>query len=178
MFSSGAVANRFEPRSMASTNNNLKGVFMKRILVSAALAAVLVFSTAIVASSATSDDAKAMVQKAVAFYKANGKEKAIAEFNNPKGQFVKGDLYVVVQGYDGVLLANGGNQKIVGQNHLELKDPGGKFFVKEMVETAKKGGGWVTYEWVNPVTKKIGTKKAWIQGVEGDNLYINVGFFE
>jgi hypothetical protein len=151
---------------------------MKRIIVCVALAAVFMLSTAIVAFSATPEDAKALAQKAMAFYKANGKEKAIAEFNNPKGQFVKGDLYVVVQGYDGVLLANGGNQKIVGQNHLELKDPSGKYFVKEMIEAAKKGGGWVTYSWTNPVTKKIGAKKAWIQGIEGEALYINVGFFE
>ncbi len=151
---------------------------MKRIVVCVALAAVFMFSTAIVAFSATPDDAKALAEKAMAFYKANGREKAIAEFNNPKGQFVKGDLYVVLQGFDGVLLANGGNQKIVGQNHLELKDPTGKFFVKEQIETAKKGGGWMTYSWVNPVTKKIGTKKAWIQKIEGENAYINCGVFQ
>lgn len=33
----------------------------------------------------TRDEAVAMVKKAAAFYKANGKEKALAEFNNPKG---------------------------------------------------------------------------------------------
>lgn len=151
---------------------------MKKVTVCFAVALAVFFGAALVAHAATADDAKALAQKAAAFYKANGKEKAIAEFNNPKGQFVKGDLYVVVQGYDGVLLANGGNQKIVGQNHLELKDPSGKFFVKEQVETAKKGGGWVTYSWANPVTKKIGAKKAWIQAIEGENSFINVGFFQ
>ena len=135
-------------------------------------------ATVIVAFSATPEEAKGMAEKAMAFYKANGKEKAIAEFNNPKGQFVKGDLYVVVQGFDGVLLANGGNPSLVGQNHLELKDPGGKFFVKEMVETAKKGSGWVTYNWTNPVTKKIGTKKAWIVKIDGENAYVNCGVFQ
>jgi signal transduction histidine kinase len=143
-----------------------------------ALAVIFVMSSALVAFSATPDEAKQLAAKAMAFYKANGKEKAIAEFNNPKGQFVKGDLYVVVQGFDGVLLANGGNPALVGQNHLELKDPGGKFFVKEEVEIAKKGSGWMTYQWVNPVTKKVGAKKAWIQRIEGENAFINCGFFE
>ncbi len=151
---------------------------MKRGIVCAVLAIIFVMSSALVALSATPDEAKQLAAKAMAFYKANGKEKAIAEFNNPKGQFVKGDLYVVVQGFDGVLLANGGNPGLVGQNHFELKDPGGKFFVKEEVEVAKKGSGWVTYQWVNPVTKKVGQKKAWILRIEGENAFINCGFFE
>jgi cytochrome c len=151
---------------------------MKRIIASLLFVAVFVLFAAPVAHAATAEEAKAMAQKAKAFYKTNGKEKAIAAFNDPKGQFVKGDLYIVVQGYDGVLLANGGNQKIVGQNHLELKDPGGKFFVKEMIEAAKNGGGWVTYQWTNPVTKKIGVKKAWIEKVEGEDFYINCGVFQ
>jgi methyl-accepting chemotaxis protein len=150
---------------------------MKRIIICVALAVAFMLSTTVVAFSATPEDAKALAEKAMAFYKAHGKEKAIAEFNNPAGQFVKGDLYVVVQGFDGVLLANGGNPKLVGQNHLELKDPTGTFFVKQMVEAAKKGGGWVTYQWTNPVSKKIGTKKAWIQKIEGENVYINCGVF-
>ena len=151
---------------------------MKRMLVSLLLVAVFVMVAAHMAQAATQEEAKALAGKAMAYWKANGKDKAIAEFNNPTGPFVKGDLYVVVQSFEGVVLANGGNPKLVGQNHFEMKDPGGKFFVKDMVEAAKTGSGWVTYQWVNPVTKKIGTKKAWIQRVEGENLYINCGFFE
>ena len=43
---------------------------------------------------ATIDEAKTMVEKAEAYYQANGKEKTIQEINNPKGEFVKGELYV------------------------------------------------------------------------------------
>ena len=91
---------------------------MKRGIVCAVLAIIFVMSSALVALSATPDEAKQLAAKAMAFYKANGKEKAIAEFNNPKGQFVKGDLYVVVQGFDGVLLANGGNPASRGTEPL------------------------------------------------------------
>jgi cytochrome c len=151
---------------------------MKRVTSWLVAAVLVVFGFVCVAQAATPDDAKALAEKAAAFYKANGKEKAIAEFNNPTGQFVKGDLYVVLQGFDGVLLANGGNQKIVGQNHLELKDPNGKFFVKEMVDVAKKGGGWVTYAWTNPSTKKVQPKKSWIQKADGADIMINCGVFQ
>ena len=73
---------------------------MKRIIASLLFVAVFVLFAAPVTHGATAEEAKAMAQKAKAFYKANGKEKAIAEFNDPKGQFVKGDIYIVVQGYD------------------------------------------------------------------------------
>jgi signal transduction histidine kinase len=161
-----------------AVNTPKEGIVMKRIVVSTLLVALLFSASAFVVQAATRDDAKAFAEKAVAYWKANGKEKAVAEFNNPKGQFVKGDMYIVIQGFDGVLLANGGNPALVGQNHLELKDPNGKQFVKEMVEAAKKGGGWVTYSWTNPVTKKIGTKKAWIKQIEGEQAYVNCGVFQ
>ena len=151
---------------------------MKRSAAWLATVVFVVFGMVLVAQAATPEDAKALAEKATAFYKANGKEKAIAEFNDPSGQFVMGDLCIVLQGFDGVLLANGGNQKIVGQNHLELKDPTGKYFVKEQVETAKKGGGWVTYSWTNPTTKKVQPKKAWVQKVDGADIMINCGVFQ
>ena len=40
----------------------------------------------------TAKEAMAVVDKAIAYYKANGKAKAFAEFNNKKGQFLKKDL--------------------------------------------------------------------------------------
>ena len=130
--------------------------------------------------AATPEDAKAIAEKAIAFWKANGKDKAIAEFNNPKGQFVKGDLYVVVEAFDGVVLAHGGNLGLVGKSLFDQKDPTtGKYFVKEMIEIAKtKGSGWLEYNWVNPVTKKIGLKKSWIVRVEGEDYLVNCGAYK
>jgi cytochrome c len=91
---------------------------------------------------------------------------------------VKGDLYVVLQDFNGVVLANGGNPGLVGQNHLALKDPDGKYFVKESVDIAKKGSGWLEYSWVNPVSKKVQPKKSWIKKVEGMDVFTNCGLFQ
>lgn len=152
---------------------------MKKVSRALCLVSLVVFGLVCVAQSATLDEAKAMAEKAAAFMKANGKEKAIAEFNNPDGQFKKGDLYVFAQGFDGLMLANGGNPKLSGQNHLELKDPTGKLFVKEMIELAKtKGSGWVNYSWTNPATKKVQPKKTWVQKVEGMDVYVGCGIFQ
>ena len=90
--------------------------------------------------AATLDEAKALGEKAAVYVKANGKEKGIAEINNPKGQFVKGEMYVTANDFTGTVLANPMSPGLVGQNHIGLKDPDGKLFVKEMVEIAKTKG--------------------------------------
>ena len=78
-----------------------------------------------------------------------------------------------------VFFCNGGNPSLVGQNHLELKDPSGKLFNKECVDVVKtKGSGWVDYQWVNPVTKKVGAKTVWVQRVEGTDIYIGAGVWK
>ena len=153
---------------------------MKRIVVSLVLVAAFVTFAAHLAQAATPEDAKAMAEKAVAFWKANGKDKAVAEFNNPKGQFVKGDLYVVVQDFQGNVLAHGGNQGLVGKSLFDQKDPStGKYFVQDMIEIAKaKGTGWVEYDWINPVSKKLQPKKSWIVRLEGENCFLVCGAFK
>ncbi|HEY3278428.1 MAG TPA: cache domain-containing protein [Syntrophorhabdaceae bacterium] len=152
---------------------------MKRIITGLVVMMVLVFCAAFISQAATQEEAKANVEKAMAFWKANGKDKAIAEFNNPKGQFTKGDMYIHVQDFSGVMLANGGNPKLVGQNHLEVKDASGKTFVKEQIDTAKtKGSGWVNYMWTNPSTKKVQAKTAWVQKVDGENIFIGCGVWK
>ena len=82
------------------------------------------------------DEAVAMVKKAVSAIKAEGPGKAYTEISNPSGEFVDGDLYIVVYGLDGMVLAHGADAKRIGTNQLADKDPDGKAFVKERVELA------------------------------------------
>jgi len=152
---------------------------MKKGVIVALAVVAFVFATSLVVKAATPDDAKAMVEKAYSYYKANGKEKAFSEISNPQGQFVKGDLYVFVQDFTGVNLAHGGNPKFVGLNHSGLKDPDGVYFIKEMAEVAKgKGSGWVDYKWVNPTTKKLQTKATYVKRIEGSDSYMACGVYK
>lgn len=140
-----------------------------------AMLVVAVFSSVVFAES-SKDQAVALVKKAEAYLKANGKDKAFAEISNPKGQFIKGELYLFVQDFNGAMLAHGSNPKLAGKNLVNLKDPDGKFFVQEMIKTAKHGSGWVDYKWNNPVTKKIEAKTSYIQPV-GD-IFIGCGIYK
>ena len=151
---------------------------MKRILCGAVLIAFLfLIGTACTVNAATFEEAKGLAEKAAAFWKANGKEKAVAEINNPKGRFTKGELYVTAGEFSGLHLANGGNPKLAGMNLLEQKDPTGKTYVKELIAAAKKGGDWVEFTWTNPATKKVQPKKVWATRVPGEDIYIACGLF-
>ncbi len=149
---------------------------MKKMLA----AIVLVFFGVGLASAAeygTPAEAEGMVKKAVAYMKANGKEKAFAEVNNPKGQFTDRDLYVFVYDLNGKCVAHGFNQKMIGKDLAEMKDPDGKFYVKERIEIAKtKGSGWQDYKFTNPVSKKLEPKTAFVQ--KHEDLIVGCGVYK
>jgi len=126
----------------------------------------------------TADEAKALGDKAVEYVKVNGKDKAIEAFNNPQGEFVKGDLYIFMFDFGGITLAHGANPKLVGKNMLDLKDADGKLFVQEFVQKVKSGGGWVDYQWTNPETKKVQPKSTYVKGIEGTDYYVGCGIYK
>lgn len=153
---------------------------MKRgmIILFLVLAFTVTGSFAFAQEKPTQEEAKAMVDKAAAYVKEVGKEKAFEEFNNPSGKFVKGELYIFAQSFKGIMLSHGANVKMVGQDHLELKDATGKQFVKEMVEVAKtKGNGWVEYSWTHPQNKKVQPKVTYIQKA-GEDYYLGCGMYK
>ncbi|HCE07956.1 MAG TPA: histidine kinase, partial [Oxalobacteraceae bacterium] len=80
----------------------------------ASLFAMVISTAAFAAEQGSAAEATAMVKKAVAYLKANGKEKAFAEFSSQSGQFKDRDLYVFVQDMNGKMLAHGENGKLVG----------------------------------------------------------------
>ena len=119
------------------------------------------------ATAASKDEAVAMVKKAVSAIKAEGPGKAYPEISNPSGKFVDGDLYIVVYGLDGMVLAHGADAKRVGTNQLGDKDPDGKAFVKERVQLAATHPSfWQNYKFMNPVTHKVEPKNMYCERLD------------
>ena len=109
------------------------------------------------------DEAKAMVERAVVFVTANGKDKALAEFSNPKGLFIDRDLYLISYGLDGTRLSHPYNSKLIGKSALDAVDFDGKPYGKEIIDTANtKGSGWVDYKFTDPTTKKLSDKTTYV----------------
>jgi cytochrome c len=125
----------------------------------------------------TPQEAEAMVKKAVAFVKANGKDKAFEAFNDQKGKFVDGDLYIFVYDLTGKCLSHGGNPKMIGKDLIDMKDADGKPFVKERIELIKtKGKGWQNYKWTNPVSKAIEDKTVYVE--KADDVIVGCGAYK
>ena len=123
----------------------------------------------------TKDEAVAMVKKAVTAIKAEGAEKAHAEISNPTGPFVDRDLYIVVYGLDGMVLAHGANKSRVGTNQIDDKDVDGKAFVKERVELAKQNPSfWQSYKFMHPVTKAVEPKQMYCERLDETRRHLSV----
>ena len=136
-----------------------------KFLAAVALAAGLALP-AMAADHATKDEAIAIVKKAVATIQKDGADKAYAAFDDKAGGFTDRDLYVVVYGLDGKVLAHGANAKLIGKDMLDAQDVDGKYYVKERTELARKEGEfWQDYKFVNPVSKKIEPKQMYCQRV-------------
>ena len=125
----------------------------------------------------TKDEAKAMVNAALAHIKKVGNAVAFKDFSADKATWTKKDLYVVAQDINGVVLAHGANEKLVGKNLIDFKDQNGKLFVQELISVGSKGEGWVDYDFSNPVTKKVEGKSSFVKRIPGFDGIVLVGVY-
>jgi hypothetical protein len=74
-----------------------------------------------------------IVNEAKDFVLAEGKEKALQVFNDPKGEFSRGELYIIAYDFSGTRLANI-NKKSgrIGENALNVNDSNGVAQVRNM----------------------------------------------
>ncbi|RZT08846.1 Cache domain-containing protein [Duganella sp. CF402] len=112
----------------------------------------------------SADEAVSMVRKAVAMLADSGKDKTIAEANNPHGRFVDRDLYVVIHDLHGTVLANPVLPRMVGHDLSAVKDVDGKMFIKERLDMLKTSNrGWIDFKWPNSVTKQIEKRSVYFE---------------
>jgi cytochrome c len=90
----------------------------------------------------------AFVDSAVAYEKTYGTKKALAEFNNPNGSFIQGELYIYAYGFNGTTLAHPVNPEKVGKNRDDEGAIG--VFVREMGAVVRNGSGFYRFTYINP----------------------------
>jgi signal transduction histidine kinase len=153
---------------------------MKKALIAVLVVASFLFVGFVQAADhGSAKEAINLVNKAVAYYKTNGQQKAFAAINDKKGPFILKDLYVFAIDWNGVIVAHGANEKLINKPTMNLKDSEGKLFMREMVQVAQtKGTGWVDYKWTNPVSKKIEPKSSYVQRIAGKDLLIGCGIYK
>lgn len=111
------------------------------------------------ADRGTPAEAKAMLQKAAAHYKAVGRKQALADFTGKKPPFTDRDLYVVCIGPHGIVTAHGGYPAYVGASADVLKDADGKPVGTTIWNTgSSKGEGSIQYPMLNPISNRVERK--------------------
>jgi cytochrome c len=104
------------------------------------------------------EDAERMVAEAAAAV-VKDRASAVAEIGNPKGRFVKGEVYAWAYDLTGTMVAHPINAKLVGKNLLDVPDANGKMYRKEIVAGVKASGtASVSYRYKNPVSGAVEDK--------------------
>jgi signal transduction histidine kinase len=118
----------------------------------------MVFPSAVIGPATrvyTVADLPAFVKQAVAYARANGKEKALAAFGDSGGQFADGELTILALDYNGTVLANSLSPDTAKNqiNLINYHDPDGVPTIREMRDLARHGGG---YSYTVAAVKKNG----------------------
>lgn len=103
-----------------------------------------------VLESGAREDLINFVNDAKDFVAEQGKDKAIEVFNDPNGEFVRGELYIIAYDFNGIRLAHPYLPEGIGENALNVTDSNGVADVKNMREVARRGDGFTYYIWSNP----------------------------
>jgi cytochrome c len=143
--------------------------------------AVIFLSALAVSASAQArmaEEAQALAERALAHIHDVGREQAFADFSRPDGGFVDGELYVFCQDASGVVVAHGGNPKIVGRNMADVRGPDGRLANVEINRLGlSQGSGWLEFRWPNPATKRIELKSAYVLKVD-DHTVCGSGYYK
>lgn len=141
------------------------------------LAAPALVST--LAAQVPKEEAVTFLKEAIAYYKAHGRAEALREFTLPSGKFRRfgGELYITVYDLNGKCLAHGQEPAKVGVEALNSKDPDGKPFIRERMETAKaKGKGWQDIKYKDPKTGRPAPKAMYFELHDG--LVFGTGIYK
>jgi signal transduction histidine kinase len=116
------------------------------------------------------------VKQARAYAQLHGAGKAIAGFNDRNGVFADGSRYIFAYGYNGTTLALPFQPELIGTNRLDFSDTYGVKIVRWEISAAKRGGGFVYVDYLNPDTGTAGLKLCYVAPVD-DAWFVGSGIY-
>lgn len=118
-----------------------------------------------------------LVEEAVRYAQAHGKNAALAAFSDPNGTFVRGDRYIFAYDLHGTVLALPADPASVGTSHWDLVDPDGVRMVRQMGLAARDGGGFVTYLTSHRLHQTGLWRKQVYVAMAGDDWFVGSGTY-
>ncbi len=114
------------------------------------------------------------LEKSGALSREEAQQRAKSSINAMR--YGSGAGYIFVYDYDGLTLVQA-KPKLVGTNGLSIKDPEGKYVIKDLIRVAKQGGGEYFYKWPKPGSDAPQEKYSWAEGLSGWNWMIGTGVY-
>ena len=120
----------------------------------------------------------AFVDSALAYEKTYGRERALAEFSNPKGRFIQGELYIYAYDFNGTTLAHPVNPEKIGVNRLNETEGNVGLVVGNMSAMARNGSGFYRFYYINPAhNRTLESKLGYAEKVD-DTWWLGSGVYE
>jgi len=109
------------------------------------------------------------VESAVEYAREHGKEKALAEFSDPNGSFVRGELYIYAYDFNNVALAHPFDPDKIGVSRMDELDAFGNPYTRQFIDAAKNGSGFVRFYYINPAhNRTVESKLGYVMKVDED----------
>ncbi|NMB78143.1 MAG: hypothetical protein GYA23_03510 [Methanomicrobiales archaeon] len=125
----------------------------------------------------TNETLVAFVDSAVTYAQAKGKEEALAEFSNPHGSFVQGELYIYAYDFNNTALAHPFDKDIIGKNRQGEPDAFGNQYTDRFLDAAHNGSGFVRFYYMNPLhNRTIESKLGYVKKVD-DTWWVGSGIY-
>ena len=107
--------------------------------------------------------------------------------NDPRFFDRENELYIFMHCYEegvdaAVCCGQGVRPELIGKNMWHLRTPNGRLLfheIREMIE--KDGEGWIEYDWLNPFTNTIQTKRSYVRKIvlkDGRKGWIGSGYWK
>jgi signal transduction histidine kinase len=123
------------------------------------------------------DNLKSFVAEAIGYAGKNGKDAAIAEFNDRNGTFIRDNLYIYALDSNGKALALPYQPERIGKDLSALQDPYGVNYTQVEIFLAQQGGGFIFYHYYNPAhNMTLEPKMSYVQKVD-DTWWLGAGVY-
>jgi cytochrome c len=114
-----------------------------------------------------------------------GVQKALQ--NDPRFFDRENELYIFIHCYnaankEAICCGQGVRPELIGKNMWHLRTPNGRLLFAELTRMIEQDGeGWIEYDWLNPFTKKIQTKRSYAKGIvlkDGRTAWVGCGYWK
>ncbi|GAB4184127.1 MAG: hypothetical protein Kow00100_24740 [Geothermobacteraceae bacterium] len=101
----------------------------------------------------------------------------LQQLNNPVRFFDNKSGYFFIYDLKGVCQSLPPKRQLEGKSLYDLKDKNGTFLVRELIEKAKSGGGFVSYVWPKPPANDDKPKLSYARMIPGTPFWIGTGIY-